>query len=97
MGHVTTRRVSGWGRATTALSDVLVLPAAEVAAKIDDAGPRGVLGRGKGRSCGDTALNSGGRLIAVGGAITLDRESGTVTASAGTTFEQLLRACLPHG
>jgi decaprenylphospho-beta-D-ribofuranose 2-oxidase len=94
---VTTERVSGWGRAQTALCDVREVLPDEAPGAIVAAGSRGVLGRGSGRSYGDAALNSGGELLVVSDGVQLDLEHGRVTASAGTTFEQLLRACLPHG
>jgi decaprenylphospho-beta-D-ribofuranose 2-oxidase len=97
MGRVKRQRVSGWGRASSALSDIVELRCGEVPAQLAAAGPRGVLARGQGRSYGDAALNSGGRLLLVEGGLSIDLEAGTVTATSGTSFEQLLRACLPHG
>ncbi len=93
---MTTEQVSGWGRSTTALCDVRRVRPDEAPGAVVAAGGRGVLGHGSGRSYGDASLNSGGDLLVVTDGIRLDAEGGRVTAAAGTTFEQLLRACLPH-
>ncbi len=94
---MTAERVSGWGRSTTALCDIRRVRPDEAPAAVVAAGGRGVLAHGRGRSYGDASLNSGGELLVVGDGVRLDATRGRVTAAAGTTFEQLLRACLPHG
>jgi len=61
--------------------------------------PRGVLGRGLGRSYGDGAQNSGGVVVdgttSVG--ITAVEPDGRVTAKAGTSLEQLMEWLVPMG
>lgn len=94
---MTTTRASGWGRAGSSLCEsTAVSPGREVEV-IEGAGPRGVLARGAGCSYGDGALNTGGHLLHLAGGAVTDLGGGRVTAAAGTSFEQLLRRCLPHG
>lgn len=55
---------------------------------------------GLGRSYGDTALNSGGRLIEMtrlGRLIAFDRDTGRLTAEAGTSLSDILRVTVPSG
>ena len=91
------QQVRSWGRLPSGDCDVAHLDTSLVPAEIRSAGPRGSLGRGAGRSYGDAALNGGGELLQLGEGCSLDLPNGRVTALAGTTFETLLRACLPHG
>ncbi len=94
---MTLTRVCGWGRSRPALSDLSVLDPDFVPAAIMSAGSRGIVGRGAGRSYGDAAQNSGGQLAQLPSGIALEHRTGIVRAAAGTSFEQLLQACLPHG
>lgn len=89
-------RLAGWGRATTALSQIRYVDAGSAGPAVLSADGRGVLARGLGRSYGDAALNSGGQVLRLDAGVTVD-PAGRVTAAAGATFEQLLRSCLPHG
>jgi len=62
--------------------------------------PRGVLGRGLGRSYGDGAQNSGGVVVDATTAVgvrSFDRSTGLVTADAGTSLEQLMTWLVPEG
>ena len=66
------------------------------------AGDRGLtaLAHGLGRSYGDSNLNPGGALIETGALdrfIALDVESRTLRAEAGVSFDDILRAIVPHG
>lgn len=90
-------KASGWGRAGASLCESAAVRPGQESEAIEGAGPRGVLGRGAGCSYGDAALNTGGHLLDVPRGIATDLQAGTVTAAAGTTFEQLLAHCLPHG
>jgi decaprenylphospho-beta-D-ribofuranose 2-oxidase len=61
---------------------------------------RGVIGRGLGRSYGDAAQNSGGRVVdvtAVDQPMELDPTAGTVTVSAGVGLDRLMRELVPRG
>lgn len=90
-------RVRGWGRGEAADCDVLAPDPAGLSPTIELAGPRGVLPRGAGRSYGDAAGNSGGQLLHVAGGLDLHVGEGLATVGAGTSFEDVLRECLPHG
>lgn len=91
--------LTGWGRtAATAATVEAARDPVEVARLVRRAGPRGVLARGSGCSYGDAAGNGGGTVIRVaGGQVAVDPAVGTMSAAAGTTFADLLRATLPHG
>ncbi|MCH9850483.1 MAG: FAD-dependent oxidoreductase, partial [Actinomycetia bacterium] len=82
------RLLTGWGR--TAPSRATVQSPStydDVAAAIRDAGPRGVLARGLGRSYGDAAQSGGATVFDMTGLhrFELDIDSGTVTADAGAS------------
>ena len=70
----------------------------ELATLIRTAPPRGILPRGLGRSYGDAAQNGGGLILE---RFQPDRkpviDGDTVTASAGTSFSQLLHGTIRHG
>ncbi|MBI4884566.1 MAG: FAD-binding oxidoreductase [Actinobacteria bacterium] len=94
------RSLTGWGRTNATLSDVLELPDHELPAAIKEAGPRGALVRGLGRSYGDAAQNAGGivlRLLGAARQAVLDEQLGMVTVSAGVSIDDLLRVIVPRG
>jgi decaprenylphospho-beta-D-ribofuranose 2-oxidase len=63
-----------------------------------DAGPRGVVARGLGRSYGDPAQNAGGTVLApLPTGIGPVADGGTVRVSAGTSLHDLIVALLPQG
>jgi decaprenylphospho-beta-D-ribofuranose 2-oxidase len=93
--------LSGWGR-TTPSAARLVRPtdADAIADAVRSGVSRGVLARGLGRSYGDVAQNGGGTVVdmtAFAGIERFDRAAGSVTARAGTSFEDLLRVLIPSG
>lgn len=93
--------LSGWGR-TPRSSAMLWRPANtdQILAVLANAGARGVIARGLGRSYGDPAQNAGGDVIdlrAHRGIMQLDVQSGLVTAASGTSLHDLMRWLVPLG
>ena len=95
----------GWGRTAPTGADLRrPTSAVELRRALPDANPRGLLARGLGRSYGDAAQNSGGRVIE-----TIDVDSFTVheavpgadsvlvTAEAGVSIDRLLHSLVPQG
>ena len=98
---VTQKRLTGWGRTAPTVAQVLTTPDAEEIAKaVAEAGPRGVIARGLGRSYGDNAQNGGGLVVEMS---ELNRihscgpDSTIVDVDAGVSLDQLMKAALPHG
>ena len=90
------RLLHGWGRTSPVRSTVLAVDADQVAATLRDAGPRGVVARGLGRSYGDAAQNAGGAvLLPIHGETRMDGED--VVVPAGTSLHDLMRYLLPRG
>jgi len=90
--------LTGWGanfRATCELTEPET--PADVARQLDR---RGVCPRGLGRSYGDPAVNSGGRVV---GMTRLDRylgfdeSTGTLICESGVSLEQIIRDFVPRG
>ncbi len=94
------RLLNGWGCTAATSSDVIgLLALAPVRDALRDA-PRGVLGRGLGRSYGDSAQNAGGTIVdgtSSVGIVDFDPGSGRVTAKAGTSLDQLMTWFVPEG
>jgi decaprenylphospho-beta-D-ribofuranose 2-oxidase len=96
----TDRMLTGWGR--TAPSRAMVggpIDRGQIQELVASRPPRGVLGRGAGRSYGDAAQNMDGYVITPVSPplLELDPAAATLRASASTTFTQMLAACVPHG
>jgi decaprenylphospho-beta-D-ribofuranose 2-oxidase len=89
-------RFAGWGRTAPALSTPVRAEAAQVADALRDAGPRGLIARGLGRSYGDAAQNSGGTvLLPIAGELRMEGDD--VVAAAGTSLHDVIRFLLPRG
>ncbi|MEC3919013.1 FAD-binding oxidoreductase [Nocardia sp. CDC160] len=95
------RPLSGWSRTAPTVAQVLSTPDIDTVAKaVREAGPRGVIARGLGRSYGDPAQNGGGLVVdmtAFGRIHTIDPDSGVVDVDAGVSLDALMRAALPVG
>jgi decaprenylphospho-beta-D-ribofuranose 2-oxidase len=97
---VTHTLLTGWGRTKPTAGDVVEVIPGEIAGTIKEAGDRGALVRGLGRSYGDAAQNGGGtvlRLLGSAADARLDRDAATVTVSAGANLDELLRLIVPRG
>jgi decaprenylphospho-beta-D-ribofuranose 2-oxidase len=95
------RLLAGWGRAAPSCATVRFPRSAdEVAAALAEAGPRGVLARGLGRSYGDAAQNGGGTVLLTEGLdriLAVDLGADRVRVQAGVRLEDLMAAMVPLG
>jgi len=91
--------LTGWGLTMPSSADVLpVFDAAEVSAAVVEAGVRGVLARGAGRSYGDAAQNGGGLVLDLMGRTSFDiADDGSVTAYAGVVLGDLISGLVAKG
>ena len=91
----------GWGRTAPSVAQVLSTPDAEVIAKaVSQAGMRGVIARGLGRSYGDNAQNGGGLVVdmtALNRIHTIDGDTHLVDLDGGVSLDTLMKAALPFG
>jgi decaprenylphospho-beta-D-ribofuranose 2-oxidase len=91
----------GWGRtAPTAATVHRLTEVSQARTLVANAGPRGVIARGLGRSYGDAAQNAGGVVLDMTSYYSrtdLDAVAGTVTCDAGVSLDALLRVLLPAG
>lgn len=95
-----TRTLSGWG-CTNRITVPVVQPQVldQLQELIKRATPRSLIARGLGRSYGDAAQLSAGIVIDLLSFdhVRLDSLSGTVTAGAGVSLDQILRVIVPAG
>ena len=94
--------LTGWGRAMPTAAEVRTPTNPDDLAKgVLDAGRRGVIARGLGRSYGDAAQNAGGIVLDATGTEPVEQppvgHDGVVTVSAGTSLSALMQAYVPRG
>ncbi len=93
--------LTGWSRTAPTAATVTTPTTTEaLAGSLDDAGERGVIARGLGRSYGDAAQNAGGTVAEATGVrrlLSFDGATGLVTAEAGLSLDDLLRTVVPRG
>lgn len=92
--------LTGWGRTAPSRAHVDSPASVQgIQATVRAAGPRGVLARGLGRSYGDAAQSGGATVFDMTALHTfdLDVKAGTVTALAGASVDEILRAIVPAG
>ena len=91
-------RLAGWGANQRADCD---LREPELEAQVQSAiDPRGTAPRGLGRSYGDAALNSGGRVLGMtrfNRYLAFDEATGTLQCEAGVSLADILRDFTPRG
>ncbi|MFZ0903898.1 MAG: FAD-binding oxidoreductase, partial [Mycobacterium sp.] len=100
----TATRLTGFGRTAPSVAQVLSTPDPELIAKAvaqaADAGGRGVIARGLGRSYGDNAQNGGGLVIdmtPLNRIHSIDADTHIADVDAGVSLDQLMKAALPFG
>lgn len=95
------RALTGWGRTSASVADVVAPTSDEqVAQVVLDRPRRGVVARGLGRSYGDAAQNAGGavlELTAMDRVLDVDLPGARVTVEAGASLDTLLHLLLPLG
>jgi decaprenylphospho-beta-D-ribofuranose 2-oxidase len=93
--------LSGWGRTAATGARVLRPSSAdEVRDILASPAPRGVIGRGLGRSYGDAAQNAGGSVVFAGDLdrlVALDVPGARATVEAGVSLDWLMRTLVPLG
>ncbi|GAA4864365.1 FAD-binding oxidoreductase [Saccharopolyspora cebuensis] len=93
--------LTGWGRTAPTRARVVSTPdVEEIARAVREAGDRGVIARGLGRSYGDPSQNAGGTVIdmtALDRVHKIDVDEATVVVDAGVSLDTLMRRLLPYG
>ncbi|HEY0453446.1 FAD-binding oxidoreductase [Actinophytocola sp.] len=100
-GHDELAQLTGWGRtAPTAAHVVRTADIDAIATVVREAGERGVIARGLGRSYGDPSQNAGGVVVdvtALDRIHRVDADAGLVEVDAGVSLDTLMRTLLPFG
>ncbi len=92
--------LTGWGRTSPVSANVVrPLDGAEVEAILTDPATSNVIARGFGRSYGDAAQRSGGRVIDVRSLddVSPPDEAGRVVVGAGASLHKVINTVLQHG
>jgi decaprenylphospho-beta-D-ribofuranose 2-oxidase len=97
----TTLPLSGWGR-TSSTSHLVARPdsVAGVSEALESSGNDPIVVRGAGRSYGDAALNSGGRVIlttSLNHILSFEEGAGLVVCEPGVTFQDIADVFLERG
>lgn len=97
----TTTTLTGWGR-TAPTRSALERPTTTeaIAAAIEAAPARGLIGRGLGRSYGDAAQNAGGTVLDMTSLTRIhrvDEATGEIDVEAGCSLETIVETLLPLG
>jgi len=93
-------QLSGWGLTAPSNAFLGHVRPDEIASAINSPSERGVIMRGLGRSYGDPAQNSGGRVLTLDtplSEVRVDEVAGTVWAGAGVSLHDLLLLLVPLG
>ena len=95
------RLITGWGRtaATSARLSTATGPE-DLSSALKQAGRRGVIARGLGRSYGDAAQNAGGDVLLTTGLdriLDVDPAGGRARVQAGVSLDRLMRTLVPIG
>ena len=101
MSNPSRARLWGWGRTKPTMADEVSVDRTGVAGALKEAGERGTLARGLGRSYGDAAQNGGGLVLRLmsdpSSEVVLNPSTGFVTVGAGVSIDELLRVIVPRG
>ena len=101
MSHDGRRSLTGWGRTAPTTATVrAVRNVDDAVTAVREAGGRGLLARGLGRSYGDAAQNAGGVVLDMTGLAqvhAIDTATATADVAGGVSLDALMRAALPYG
>lgn len=95
------RALTGWGRTAPTVARIEAPVSDEqLQEAVREAGERGILARGLGRSYGDAAQNGGGLVLDQTSRtriLDMDDDTGVVSLESGVSLDQLMRSQLPRG
>jgi decaprenylphospho-beta-D-ribofuranose 2-oxidase len=93
--------LTGWGRTAPTTARLVTGGPRSLPGIVANAGPRGLIARGLGRSYGDAAQNAGGAVVGPLPSrmeLEVDAAGGPVVhVSAGTSIHEMIRALVPAG